>query len=196
MPPTAADLLALRRVFEQFIPLPDPVWNEVRRPWEVRAVRRGERLTAEGETEQRIGLVLAGVQRLSFVRPDGGEVTVAFTYPPGLTGVPDSFFLQTPSAYALDALTDGRVLATDHASFSDLMDRYGELDRWAWRLLAVAGAGRGKRERELLTLTAEERYARLLREAPHLVGLVAQKHLASYLGMTPETLSRVRAGRA
>ena len=196
MTPTAADLLALRAAFERFVPLPDGVWDDVRRPWHVRAVRLGERLTEEGETEQMLALVLEGVQRLSFARPDGGEVTVAFTYPPGLTGVPDSFFLQTPSAYTLEALSDGRVLATDHARFSALMDRHREIERWAWRLLATAGAGRGKRERELLTQTAEQRYARLVREAPHLVGLVAQKHLASYLGMTPETLSRVRAGLA
>lgn len=185
----------LRRSFERFVPLPDAVWDEIRRPWRPRTVRHGEILTAEGETERTFALVLEGVQRLYFLTPGGDEVTVAFAYPPSYSGVPDSFFLQEPSAYVLEALTDGYVLEIDHSSLLALMDRHRVLERWAWRLLAAAGAGRGKRERELLTLSAEERYARLLRKSPHLLGLVAQKHLASYLGMTPETLSRVRARR-
>lgn len=200
VPPTAVpgpDALALlRRSFERFAPLPDAVWGEVKRPWRTRAVRRGDTLTREGETERTFSLVLEGVQRAFFHGPGGRDVTVAFAYPPEYSGVPDSFFLQTPSAYTLEALTDGLVLAVDHAPFADLLDRHRELERWAWRLLATAASGRAKREREMLTLSAEERYARLLREAPHLPQLVAQKHLASYLGMTPETLSRLRADRS
>ena len=172
--------------------MPDDVWDEVRRPWREREVQRGDVLTAPGETERAFMLVLDGVQRLSFFTPAGDDVTVAFAYPPDYSGVPDSFFLQVPSAYALEALTDGRVLAIDHPALMELLDRHRDLERWAWRLLAAAGAGRGKREREMLTLTARERYARLLREAPHLPELVSQRHLASYLGMAPETLSRVR----
>ena len=192
---TDAAFAQLRRSFERFVPLPDAVWAEVRRPWRLREVRRGEVLTREGETERTFMLVVEGVQRLSFLA-GGDEVTVAFTYPPDYSGVPDSFFLQAPSAYALDALTDGRVLAVDHADLAALTDRHRALDRWAWRLLASAGAGRAKREREMLTLSADERHRRLLRESPHLAQLVAQKHLASYLGMAPETLSRLRAARS
>lgn len=191
--PTAAELSLLRGAFEQLVLLSNEDWTQVRKPWHVRNVQRGTILTEVGETERFFGIVLEGVQRLYFTTPAGADITVAFTYAPSYTGVPDSFFMQTPSAYALEALTDGRVLRTDYESLMELMDRHRSLERWAWRLLAAAGAGRGKREREVLTLSAEERYARLLRESPHLPDLVAQHHLASYLGMAPETLSRVRS---
>jgi CRP-like cAMP-binding protein len=53
--------------------------------------------------------------------------------------------------------------------------------------------GRATREIEQLTLSAEERYRRLLKRSPHLLQLVPQKDIASYLRMTPETFSRLRA---
>lgn len=195
-PSTDEAFTELRLSFERFVKLPDNAWSEIRRPWRLRTVHRGDVLTREGAAERTFSLILEGTQRVYFLTPGGRDVTVAFAYPFNYSGIPDSFFLQQPSAYFLEALTDGEILAIDHSSLEDLMDRHRELERWAWRLLAWASAGRGKREREQLTLTAEERYDRLFREAPHLFQLVAQKHLASYLGMTPETFSRIRAGRS
>ena len=196
MAPSDDVLGLLRQSFERFVPLPDNVWADVRRPWRLRTVRKGDVLTRAGEVEQAFSLVLSGVQRGYFLTSDGGEVTVAFTYPPGYSGVPDSFFLREPSAYTLEALTDGLALSVGYPAFSALMARHRELDRWAWQLLAAALAGRAKREREMLSLSAGERYARLVRESAHVLDLVPLRHVASYLGMSPETLSRVRADRS
>ena len=186
----------LRSFLDRLVPFPDDVWEDVRLHWRQHKVRRGDTLTRQGDTERWFSLVLEGTQRVYFTTPDGRDVTVAFTYPYHPTGIPDSFFLQTPSAYVLEALTDGEMLSIDRAAMEMLLDRYGEMTKWALRLMAMAMAGRGKREREQMTMTAEERYERLLSEAPHIFQLVSQKHLASYLGMTPETLSRIRAGRS
>ena len=67
------------------------------------------------------------------------------------------------------------------------------MDRWGRLMLEEVVQGRATREIELLTLSAEERYRRLLQRSPHLLQLVAQKDIASYLRMTPETFSRLRA---
>ena len=192
--PSLSDSLAhLRQSIERFVSVPDAVWEEVRPAWHLQRVRRSEQLTLEGETESTFGMIVEGVHRLYLTTPKGDEHTVAFAYPPDYTGVPDSFFLQTPATCSLDALSDGWILATDHARLSVLMDRHRELERWAWRLFASALAGRLKRDRDLLTMTAQERYERLLRESPQVIQMVPLRHVASYLGMSPETLSRVRA---
>jgi CRP-like cAMP-binding protein len=155
-------------------------------------VNRNEVLTDEGEVERGFLLVLEGVQRVFFTTSEGDEYTVAFAYPNDYSGIPDSFFLQAPSGYRLETLSSGSVLATDYNGLFALMDKHRELERWAWRLLASALQGRAKREREHMTLTAKERYERFLNESPQLIQQVPLKHIASYLGMSPETLSRIR----
>lgn len=187
-------LTLLRGTFERFGKLPDEVWRGVSEPWSIRSVRRGQILTHPGEVEQTFAIIVEGAQRLFFTTDEGDEHTVAFMYPPGYTGVPDSFFLQQASTTSIEALTDGRILATDYRSFSALMDKHRELETWAWQLFLTALSGRFKRERDMLTMTANDRYERLLRESPQILQIAPLRHVASYLGMTPETLSRVRAG--
>ena len=70
------------------------------------------------------------------------------------------------------------------------MERFGRL------ILEELLVGRAAREIELLSLDAEERYDRLFKRSPHLLQLVPQKDIASYLRMKPETFSRLRGRRS
>ena len=73
---------------------------------------------------------------------------------------------------------------------ASVMDRFGRL------ILEELIQGRATREIEQLSLSAEERYDRLVKRSPHLLQLVPQKDIASYLRMKPETFSRLRARRS
>lgn len=171
-------------------------WEALSEPWRVRTVEAGEILTRSGEVESYFSIILDGTQRVYLDGDAGEEVTVAFAYRPDPTGIPDSVLLGTPSAHTLVAVTDGAMLSVPRRVLHDLLDAHAPLNRWLWRLLAAALQGRARRERELLTTSAAERYDRFLRESGHLLQHVPLKHIASYLGMTPETLSRVRSNQA
>jgi len=183
---------ALRHSFERYVDLPNPVWNRLQSIWDARQIRKGERLTDEGARERRFYFILEGVHRVYFVTPQGVDVTVAFAYAGDYSGIPDALFLAKPSSHSLVAVTAGRVLETSHEQLQRVMNASPVLDRWAWRLLAASLRGRALRERRHLSMSASERYERFVEDSGHLLQHVPLKHIASYLGMTPETLSRVR----
>lgn len=182
----------LKPVFTRYITLSDDEWARIKAPWTYHTFARNEYVLHAGETERYFYFILEGIHRSYFMDVDGNEVCVAFAYAPGISGVPDSFLTQTPSFYTLQALSDGSMLAISYTDWQILFDAVPTLNRWAHLLFTDILVGRLKRERELMAFTAEERYQRLVRESPHMFQLVPQKHLASYVGMTPETFSRMR----
>jgi CRP-like cAMP-binding protein len=100
---------------------------------------------------------------------------------------------QRPGRFHVRAVTDSVLWGIERADLYRLYDRIPAMERFGRLILEELIAGRATREIEQLALSAEERYRRLLKRSPQLLQLVAQKDIASYLGMTPETFSRLRA---
>ncbi|MDQ3101645.1 MAG: hypothetical protein M3R08_09690 [Bacteroidota bacterium] len=85
------------------------------------------------------------------------------------------------------------MIGIRHTDLQELYAQFPIMERFGRLILEELIRGRATREIELLTLSAEERYRKLLDRSPHLLQLVSQKDIASYLRMTPETFSRLRA---
>lgn len=182
----------VRRSIERFVNLTDGEWEEVRGHWRQRSFSKGEVITATGQVEQWFSIVKEGVQRI-FFEHDGKETCIGFAYNGSWSGIFDSFVSRMPGRFVLQALTPSVLLSIDHASLQRLYGRIPAMERFGRLMLEEAVVARATREVEQLTMNAQERYLRLLRRSPHLLQLVPQKDIASYLGMTPETFSRLRA---
>ena len=188
---SADDLTALRAAFERDVPLPDAVWHDLASRWSSVTVARRAFVTQAGDPEPYFYFVREGVQRIYHLH-DGQAYILGFSYPPSFSGVYSAFIERQPAEVYLQAITDSRLLRIHRGDFEVLLNQHPLFERWARRFSERILFGRLKREIEMLTMSAEDRYLRLLYESPHVFQLIPQKDLASYLGMTPETFSRVR----
>jgi len=183
---------AVLNAIGRYIELTAEEWSEVLGCWNERTFPKGAVITATGQVERWFSIVKEGVQRIYFEH-DGQEACLGFAYGGSWSGVFDSFVTQTPSRFVLQAVTPSVLHSIEHAELQRLYERIPKMERCGRLMLEDVLVGRAIREVEQLTMTAQERYDRLVHRSPHLLQLVPQKDIASYLGMSAETLSRLRA---
>jgi CRP-like cAMP-binding protein len=158
----------------------------------VRSVKRGECLLQVGDVSRHQYFVVSGCLRTYLVAEDGKEHILQFAPEDWWTGNMASMQEQQPSQLIIDTLEDTEVLAIDKPGQELLYERIPKFERFFRILITNAFIAQQRRTLSSLSKTAEERYAEFRKLYPSLDGRVAQKHIASYLGMTPEFLSTVR----
>jgi CRP-like cAMP-binding protein len=182
----------LLKVFTDTVSLTAHEQQEILRHWNIEFVlKRFDFLDKPGQIEDKLFYVREGTMRLYYPN-DTEEICVGFAYADTLICSYPSFIRQRPSTYYIQALSNTTLVAISRTDFYRLLDAIPTFDR-CWRLLQEqALIGKIERETELLTFTPEERYRRLRERSPHIFQLIPRKYIASYLRMTPETLSRIR----
>lgn len=157
-----------------------------------RSVKRGECLLQVGDVSRHQYYVVSGCLRTYLVAEDGKEHILQFAPEDWWTGNMASMQKQQPSQLIIDALEDTEVVAIDTPGQELLYERIPKFERFFRILITNAFIAQQRRTLSSLSKTAEERYAEFRKLYPSLDERVAQKHIASYLGMTPEFLSTVR----
>lgn len=155
-----------------------------------RVLNRHQFLARPGEIETDLFFVSGGTMRIYYPN-ETEEICVGFAYANTLICSYPSFISQKPSQYYIQALTKTRLVSVSRKDFYSLFEKFPTIER-CWRLLEEqALLGKIEREVEMLTFTPEQRYGRLLERSPHIFQLIPRKYIASYLRMSPETLSRL-----
>lgn len=148
-------------------------------------------LLKAGQVENHLSFVETGIIRF-YIPKDTHDLTFAFTFDNNFVSGYDSFLTQRPSIYQMETLTRTTLW---RLTYSDLQAIYDETEignaigRKASEELFLK---KSKRELSLLNETAEERYLNLFTDHPELIEKVPLKYIASYIGVTPQALSRIR----
>ncbi|MCG8576304.1 MAG: Crp/Fnr family transcriptional regulator [Flavobacteriales bacterium] len=161
--------------------------------WKEIEFGKNEFLTEAGKVEKRFYLVIEGVQVIYILDLKGDKKVIGFSFDGSYSGVYDSYLYQRPSKYFLEALTPSKLIYISLEDYQSLFDRYPEFDRWGRIVHQQLLVGRVDREIEIITLSAKERFDAFMERCPAPLLNIPQKYLASYLNMTPETFSRMRA---
>lgn len=154
-------------------------------------LQKKEIVLTKGTTENYLSFVETGILRL-FIPKIENDVTFGFVFKNSFISAYDSFLTQTPSEYSIETLTPTILW---RLSFNDLEDIYqntsigNEVGRKNAENLFLL---KSKRELSLLNNTPEERYLNLFQERPELIQHIPLKYIASYIGITPQALSRIR----
>ncbi|WP_062058549.1 Crp/Fnr family transcriptional regulator [Aquimarina longa] len=181
----------IRKYFEEFTKLSDQDWKlfsskliEVHYP-------KKTVFTYKGKIENYLSFIEKGSVRL-FIPEEDEDQTFGFCFENQFTSAYDSFITQTYSTYQIETLTDTKLW---RLTYKDLQDIYKQtkIGNVIGRKIAESlFIMKSKREQSLLNDTAEERYMKLFTEQPHLMREIPLKYLASYIGITPQALSRIR----
>ena len=157
------------------------------------ALRRDEHLLRAGDVPETIAFLASGLLRLYYLDEAGDEYTKSFCCAPDLVGAYSALLLGEPSRLFIQALEDARLLVADYGQYRNLSDGHPCWQALNRRIAETLFIKKEKREAALLLDDAETRYRQFLAEYPQLEGRVRQRHIASYLGITPVSLSRIRA---
>ena len=185
------DKMMIRKFLEETMEIHDAaILHTLLAQFRFRTVPQGEQVLCMGQRSPTVPILWEGLCRGYTVQPDGKDVTDCFCHQRGcilLGTVP----LGEPSDINIEALTDSTLLELRLEDLNHLM-QYPAMNHAVQLCLFNAL----QLHRELKTIlnqhTAEERYQWFLDNYPGLIDLVRKRHVASFLGLTPESLSRVR----
>lgn len=159
------------------------------------AVAKGEVLLCQGDCWQHAMLVEQGALRLYFVRRDGREFNKNFYLEGGLVCPLTPAMWGEPSLFGIASLEAGSVWRADAAAWRSRLGALGAWEPLQRELLARLVTHKLQREHDLLALDGRRRYAQFCERQPQLAQRIPLLHLASYLGLTDVSLSRIRRGR-
>lgn len=181
----------LRFAMREWVPLSDLQWRTFSGIFTQRFARAGEQLLHPGASQHELWFVCDGLLRFYYLGENGAESNKAFVTD-GFAGPLAASVLDLPIVYGVEALEDSTLLAADFVSFRMLFDEHPVFERFGRKLAELLLTRKELRTRSLLQQSATERYLTFKQTHPDLLALVPQYHIASYLGITEASLSRIK----
>lgn len=155
-------------------------------------LRKKQYLLQEGDVCKTIAFVEKGALRAYSLDETGNENIIQFALEGWTISDLYSFLTGEPATYTIDALEDSELVLISKPAHEELLKTMPAYETYTRLQITGAYLAMQKRLTSVLSLSSEERYANLTSTYPDIVQRVPQHMIASYMGLKPETLSRVR----
>ncbi|HVZ56593.1 MAG TPA: Crp/Fnr family transcriptional regulator [Chitinophagaceae bacterium] len=191
--PEASDpLQPMFQYFRKISNLSDPAELAIREACTVLSLPKNQDLQPVGHACTTIYFILRGSLRIYYFKDDL-DITESFSFENSIVARVESLFTGRPSKKGIQIMEDAELVAIHANRLFRLYDAYPEIERLFRKIFEATHVDTINRMESIQFHTAEERYRNLLTDEPDIIRRAPLKFIASYLGITPTSLSRIRA---
>ncbi|MEZ5758638.1 MAG: Crp/Fnr family transcriptional regulator [Emcibacteraceae bacterium] len=183
----------LKKTILEICPIRSAVLDEFIRLFTVNKIKAGVDLIKEGDDGSCVWFIVSGLLRSYYISQNGEQHNKHFFVPGTFCAPLTSLVAKQPSPVYIGSLKETELLSIDYSRLEQLYLKFPELNLLGRKLVEWAWIGKERRETQLIMLNATDRYKAFQKEFPGLEEQIPQYHIASYLGITPVQLSRIRA---
>ncbi|MBN8787140.1 MAG: Crp/Fnr family transcriptional regulator [Terrimonas sp.] len=178
--------------FNKKVPLTEAEQSLIKSRLAVKKIRKKQYLLQEGDICKTVAFVEKGLLRSYTVDENGGEHIMQFAVEGWFISDLYSFLTGEPATYNIEAVEDAELVMINKSAYDELLTKCAKYEKFSRILITGAYIALQKRINSLMSFTLEERYETFMKQYPEIAQRVPQHMIASYIGLTPETLSRVR----
>ena len=182
----------LKKSIQEHVSLSDEEWELCKNNFRPKRMLKRQFLLQEGDVCRKLAFVEKGALYSYSVDSKGNRHVLRFAFDGWWMANLQSFFTDEPTRLNIEVLEDSELLLLDRNNHEKLLEEIPAYERYHRIILQNAYIAIQQRVENALGRTAEEKYARLIKHSPEFMNRVPLNLVASYLGMSPETLSRVR----
>lgn len=186
----------LRQAIEKHVSLSNVEWMEIAPLFEHRKLPKDNYLIKPGQVCNEFSFILKGGFRIYVISSKGEEAVSWLPFEHNFISELMSFFVRSPTYEYIQALEDSELLTITYANMMELYERFPKWEKFG-RLIAEDALINVKRY--ILSTkneTGEDRYRRIMEESPEILRRAPLRDVASYIGVTPSSLSRIRRSYA
>ena len=187
-------MTSLFQYFKKYNPLSKKAERAIAEISNIVTIKKNKDLQPIGHTCKTIYFIKKGLARIYYFK-DGIDITESFFFENSIIARVESLFTGKPSRKAIQILEDADIIAINSTQLFKLYDTYPEIERLFRKIFEDAYVETVNRIEGMQFHSAEERYNALLSEAPGVLMRVPLKYVASFLGITQVSLSRIRGHR-
>lgn len=173
-------------------PIKEDTFDELQKIFKPLQLYKNDFFVKEGEYAQHIGFLKKGVVRAFFLNQEGKEYSKQFFVGPSIIGAYASLITKQHNKIAQQALTDCEILVANFSEVEKLYTKFHDLERLGRKIAEFYFLEKELKEIEMALLDADKRYLIMRERFPTIETIVPQYYIASYLGISPTQLSRIR----